>query len=110
MLRRFLLCLLAFALLNASPGLHWHDHAREHVSSASAYHEGHEEDERQDAQELCLDCVFQAQQAAPAPAGGPWRGATPPAAGVLYGLYARALPRDPPGGAIRVRGPPLIGS
>jgi hypothetical protein len=110
MLRHFFLCLLAFALFNASPGLHWHEHAHETVSAASPHHEGHEEEEHEGAQELCLDCVFQAQQAAPSSAGGPWRGATPPAAGVLHGLHARALPQDPPGGAIRVRGPPSIGS
>src|SRR5688572_24395540 len=107
MLRRILFCFLAIALLHASPGFHAHEHAGESTVALASHDE---DDGHDDTNDLCVDCMLQAQQAAPAPDAADWRAAARAPAGPRHSLYVQALPRAPPGGAIRVRGPPLIGS
>lgn len=106
MLHRILLCLLALALLNASPGFHWHDH--DHASPSVA--QAADEEEHESGQELCLDCALQAQQTAHLAAGTGWAAMEQPPAGSLHQLHDQAHPPGPRGGAIRVRGPPPIGA
>ena len=93
MLRRMLMLLLALALFNASPGAHWHEHDHDHDEVTHQW---------------CAACLVQAEQTA-APGGAV-------VCAVAPSLLPRVAPlaknesarRCAPGGATRVRGPPLI--
>ena len=111
MLRRILFCLLAIALLHASPGFHWHDHSHEAgqvVASAAPHGEdAHSDGSEEPGQESrCTECLVQALQAAPA-------GDAPAALSVVLRAGVAAAfgasqerSQSPPGGRTRVRGPP----
>ena len=110
LLRRILLCLLALALLNASPGLHWHEHSHEalHVAElATAQAPGEEPEDDEDAHGLCVECLLQAQTAATPPSPGC---ALPATAPQRFPAAAACQPfaQAPPGGAVRARGPPHL--
>ncbi|HET6827332.1 MAG TPA: hypothetical protein VFH35_01540 [Ramlibacter sp.] len=109
MLHRILLCLLALALLNASPGLHWHEHSHEAsraTQEAIAHAAGEEQDEDEDAHGICAQCLLQAQQTAASPPGP---GCPLPAAEADHQLPVPACQPVAQArftGATRVRGPP----
>jgi hypothetical protein len=112
MLRRILFCLLALALLNASPGFHWYDHSHP-PAQAIASVQAHDEDEHSSVPEgageelACLDCVVQAQQLAPG-SGVPVALAGPQPRHTLTLPPREERPQSPPAGRIRVRGPPSL--
>lgn len=116
MLRRILLYLFALALLNASPGFHWHDHpneprlavsAGERVAADLAQGEGEEQESERGP---CADCMLQAQQTAHPSGGSAWPVLAQPARAGLQQRHATAHFQSPRADAIRVRGPPSIGT